>query len=213
MKQTFILDFDDLAFGSPGLEEVMKLKEHYPNLKVTFFTIPVPECILKREVTPAKYKEWAKVLKDMDWIEICPHGFTHQESEFLLDKSGKKIKLLDYETAKLYIQAAEKTFNEIGLPFKKIWKSPYWETSPEAYKAIMNMNYEIACDPNQPHPDGAYLYDWSIDKRIPLRPVVRGHGHLYGNNENNIQKCMENLLDIPTGSEFKFVSEAIKERL
>jgi hypothetical protein len=213
MSQTFILDADDLEYGLPGLEDVLKLKEHYPKLKFTFFMTPIPGILLANQSTPEKYKEWAKVLKQ-DWIEICPHGLTHQGQEFLyrLNRKNKPV-LLDYETAKTYIKAAEKTFNELELPFKKIWKSPHWATSSEAYDAIIDAGYTIACDPNQPYPSNSYLYNWSYDMPVSRRPVVKGHGHLHGNNRNTIRRCISNILEIPTDSEFKFVSEAVKEGL
>jgi len=213
MSQTFILEADDLEFGKGGFEDVLKLKEHYPNLKFTFFMTPIPNILLSGQSTPDKYKEWAEHLKK-DWIEICPHGLTHQGQEFLYRLTQKnKPKLLDYKTAKIYIEAGEGTFAQLDLPYKKIWKSPHWATSPEAYDAIKDKGYEIACDPNQPHPDNAYLYNWSYDQPISYRPVVKGHGHLHGSSPNTIRRCIKNLLEIPTDAEFKFVSEAIKEGL
>jgi len=211
MSQIFVLEADDLEFGKSGFEDVLKLKEHYPKLKFTFFMVPIPNILLAQQSSPAKYKEWAKHLK-RDWIEICPHGLTHQGQEFFyrLNRNNKPV-LLDYETAKLYIQAAEKTFAQLDLPFKKIWKSPHWATSPEAYDAIKDMGYKIACDPNQPHPDDAYLYNWSFDQPISHRPIVKGHGHINGSSPNVIRRCIKNLLQIPTDATFKFVSEAIKE--
>ena len=213
MSQTFVCEADDLQFGMPGLEDVLKLKEHYPKLKFTFFMTPIPGILLEQQSTPEKYKEWAKHLKK-DWIEICPHGLTHQGQEFLyrLNNRNKPV-ILDYETAKIYIKAAEKTFAQLDLPFKKIWKSPHWATSPGAYDAIKDMGYTIACDPNQPYPDGAYLYNWSYDQPVSYRPVVKGHGHLYGNNNNTIRKCISNLMQMPADAEFLTVSEAIERGL
>ena len=213
MNQIFVLDADDLEFGKGGFEDVLKLKEHYPKMKFTFFMTPIPNILLANQSSVADYKKWTDYLKQ-DWIEICPHGLTHQGQEFFyrLDQNGNP-KLLDYETAKLYIQAAEKTFNELGLPFQKIWKSPHWATSPEAYDAIKDMGYKIACNPFEPHPEDAYLYNWSYDHSISYRPVVKGHGHLNGNSPNVIRKCIKNLLQIPEDATFKFVSEAIKENL
>jgi len=213
IKQTFICNFDDLECGLPGFEEILKLKEHYPKLKVTLFMTPIPEIFLKKQITEEKYKEWAQELKK-DWIEICPHGLTHQGQEMMFRTNNRgKVVLLDYDTAKLYIEVAEKTFKDLDLPYKKIWKSPHWSTSPEAYKALWKKGYKVACDPNQPHPPDTYLYDWSIDRRIPLRPIVKGHGHLSGNNENHIRRCIKNLLQIPVDAEFLFVSEAIERGL
>jgi len=213
MSQTFILDFDDLEFAKPGLEELIKLKEHYPKLKVTCFMTPIPEVILKEAHTPKEYQDWANELKKLDWIEICPHGITHQGPEMLMMEENGKMALVDKKTAKSYLEAVEHTFKQLGLKYKKIWKSPHWQTSPGAYKVLWKRGYKVACDPNEAHPDDAYLYDWSIDTPIPLRPVVKGHGHLTPNNSNYIRRCIRNLVKIPTDAEFLWVSEAIERGL
>ena len=214
MKQTFVLEADDLQFGAPGFEDVLRLKEHYPALKFTFFMIPVPSILLERQAKPDAYREWAKYLKQ-DWIEICPHGFAHQEGEMshYYTRKGNR-KEINYKTANLLIDASEKTFKELDLPFKKIWRSPYWETSKEAYRALFDRGYVVAVDPNQPTPEASeggkiYKYNWSYDSSPPPLQLVRGHGHLYGQNKNTIRRCVDNLLRIPEDAEFKFASEVI----
>jgi hypothetical protein len=213
IKRTIVLDFDDLECGKPGLEEVLKLKEHFPNLKVTFFMVPMPMGLLKGELSTSKYREWAGFLREnQDWIEICPHGFTHSGFEMrnYQTKTGK-IKVVDTKTANLMIDSAEKMFKELNLPFKKIWKSPFWESSQDTIRALWNRGYTVACDPNQPIPIGGdvYLFNWSIEKPMPKLPIVYGHGHLYPPSANAIQFAMSNLLAMPEDAEFKFVSETL----
>jgi len=210
MKKTFVLDFDDLQFAKPGLDMILKLKEHYPNLKVTLFMTPIPEAIINRNSKPIEYRSWANYLKQ-DWIEICPHGLQHckGEMEYYYDKGKKKN--VTFKQANEIIDAAESTFKQLGLPFKKIWKSPYWQTSKGTYKALWDRGYIVAVDPNQDIPKGGqiYLYNWSTEKPVPYYPLIKGHGHLFGPSTNTIHKCMQNLLDIPTDAEFKFISEVI----
>lgn len=212
MKQTFVLDFHDLEIGRPGLEEVLKLKEHYPALKVTLFMVPLAQSVLNGKITPKQYQEWADFLKKQDWIELCPHGVTHQGDEMLHYRTPKGRKAeVHYEMANLYIDAAEHTFKQLGLPFKKIWASPHWLSSWDTLKALWDRGYTLAVDPNQLTPSGGptYKWNWSIDKSIPISPLVKGHGHLYPPSPNAIQTHLGNLLKIPTNAEFRWVSEVL----
>lgn len=205
------LETHDLELHKPGLDEFIKIREHLPNMKLTFFTVPIAASLVKKIASVEDYQEWADWIKDQDWIEICPHGMTHAQAEMLYLPTRKE-KLVDYKTACDYIEAAEHTFNQLGLPFKKIWASPFWQTSPEAYKALWDKGYTVAVDPNQEIPEGGpvYTYNWSIDTPFPTHlDVVKGHGHMYPPSKNAIQRCMENVLSIPPDYEFKFVSEVL----
>lgn len=206
---TIVLDIDDLAIGSPGLDEFIRLREHLPNLKVTFFMIPIPAALVKKTVTVAEYQDWADWLKNQDWIEICPHGMTHAPYEMKYLHGQKR--LLDYETAKTFIRASERTFEQLSLPYQKIWKSPFWESSPECYRALWDEGYTVAVDRNQKKPEGGpvYVYNWSIDEPIPDYDLLKGHGHMYPPSANAIQRSFQNILKLPTDAEFKFVSEVL----
>lgn len=214
-KKTIVLDADDLEVGKPGLEHILKLKEHYPGLKFTLFMVPIPQAGVAGNITSAEYKKWAKFLvKNKDWLEICPHGVMHagHEMKWEVTKSGKQ-RLVNYETANLYIDAAEHTFKQLNLPFAKIWKSPHWESSPDTLKALWDRGYTVAVDPNQEVPLGGpvYLYNWSFDQPIPDISFLKGHGHMHtpGANRNALERCMRNLLKMPTDAEFKFISEVL----
>lgn len=211
MSYTIFLDVDDLEIGKQGLEHFLNLKEHYPNLKVTFFMVPIPSTVLQKKTTMAQYKEWARWLKEnSDWIEICPHGMTHSGFEMKYYSERGKEKLVDYETAMLYLDAVEKMFAELELPYQKIWKSPHWETSPEAYRALWDRGYTVAVDKNQPVPNGGpvYIYSWSIDTPFPEgESVVKAHGHMYPPSRNAINLCLDTILTMPTDATFKFLSE------
>lgn len=212
--KTLVLDFDDLELGKPGLEMVLKVKDHYPGLKVTFFMTPAAENLLNGNIKPAQYREWVEHLKQYDWIEVCPHGFAHMGHEMKWYKNNRgNVKMVDYQVANEIIDASEHTFNDLGLPFKKIWKSPHWETSPDAYKALWDRGYVVAVDPNQDIPLGGpiYLYNWSINEEIPDVDFIKGHGHMFDpySNLNAIQNCFPQLLSMPTDAQFKFVSEVV----
>ena len=192
MRQTFVMDFDDLELAKSGLDMIFKLKEHYPNFKVNLFMIPIPQAILNGNSKPDEYKEWAKYLKT-DWIEICPHGLMHFPAEMEYYETKKSKRKVTYKQANEIIDAAEHTFKQLDLPFKKIWKSPHWQTSPETYRALWERGYTVAVDPNQDIPEGkVYTYNWSVENPIPHFPVVKGHGHMWDKSPNVIHKCMHN---------------------
>jgi hypothetical protein len=210
---TIILEFDDLEANKPGLDEVIRLKEHYPTLKVTFFMVPIPQSLLAKDLKLVDYRKWSDWVKAQDWIEVCPHGMTHAgfEMKYATNNRGREV-LVDYDLANIYLDAVEHTFKELDLPYQKVWKSPHWETSPDALKAIWDRGYVIACDPNQPVPEGGpvYLYDWSIDTPYPKgQEIVKAHGHMYPPSSNAIGYSWRTVLQMPQDAEFKFVSEVL----
>lgn len=219
VKKTFVLDFDDLEIGKPGLDLIFKLKEHYPKLKISLFFVPLAEMVLSRQITTKEYRAWIDELKKLDWVELLPHGVTHQQGEMMVrtTQKGKEVPL-DYKNANLYLDVVEHTYKDLGLPLKKIWKSPHWLSSPATCKALWDRGYTIAVDPNQPMPVGGnvYVYNWSVEFKYQSKywdyDVVKGHGHMYGKINNAIHKCLNNLLSIPPDAEFKFVSEVVDEK-
>ena len=74
-----ILDIDDLSPSIPNMDLILKLKEHYPKLKITAFTIPADTRTFNdsrdKEDFSKVYDQWAAILKENPWIEIAPHRF------------------------------------------------------------------------------------------------------------------------------------------
>lgn len=199
----FVVELDDFTVGT-ALTNLLKIKEHFPNFKVTAFTIPMNISVAKGEMPLEKYKEWAAIVKQYDWIEIAIHGFSHMQDE---------CKNIDRETAELMLTASEKMLkNELGLDYVKVFKAPYWLASKEMYEALANRGYLVAIDRNQLPPDieglQTYVYNWSIDeKRLPEGEWIKGHGHFYGTN-NDIEFCMANMFDkFDTDSKFFTITE------
>ncbi|MCK9370676.1 DUF2334 domain-containing protein [Candidatus Dojkabacteria bacterium] len=200
-----ILDLDDFSPVRSGLECLQTIKEHFPKFKVTLFTPAANQLLITGKFTKDKYKEWTKIIRSFDWIEICPHGFGHLQKEMDTTKD---------EATKI-IENCEKVFKDIDLPYKKIWKSPFWQTSKDAYEVLRDKGYTVATDPNQPDPkiEGLkqYQYDWSIEKPIPKQELIKAHGHV-DTMDNSIERCYTNILDLPTDTEFLFISEYLNEK-
>lgn len=200
-----VLDIDDFAFLHPGLDELLMIKKHYPNFKITCFTIPLPKTFFitenKKHFTEDKYKKWAFLIKKYDWIEIAIHGLTHIHNEMNCS----------YDKAVKIVKSAENIFKKFDLPFKKIFKAPYWQYSFESLRALKDLGYIVAEDRNNPlsnKPEGlkTYTYNWSFEEPMPDLPIIKGHGHTR-DPKNGIDICLENIFKLPTSSQFKFISE------
>lgn len=214
MKQKLALDFDDLCYSCHNLEIFQKLKEHYPELKVTLFTIPMDIGYLRGKPWSEFMREskvWRDTINKLDWVELGVHGLAHMQNEFMCEVSEAIQKL----------QAGEKVMQEMGMKYKKIFKAPFWQMTDEVARAIEKRGYVIAIDRNKSIPKGLkkyYQYNWSIEEPFPKTlKVIKGHGHIarfFGSstpNTNGLDGCFTKLMKIPD-VEFKFVSEIIKEK-
>lgn len=202
-------DVHDLGFLLPGLEDLQRIKKALPNFKVTCYTIPLPSQFFTAENSKhfklEKYKQWAKIVNQMDWIEIGFHGFSHTHFEMSCT----------YDKAIEIITAGENMFNEIGLKYEKIFAAPYWQISYDAMVALRDKGYVVAMDRNHPRPIPEGLktttYNWSFEEPIDrLATKVIGHGHV-GNSKrtaNDVGRCYTGIIrQISPDEPFGFISE------
>jgi hypothetical protein len=216
-----VMDVDDFGFLLPGYDDLLRLKKSLPGLRITCFTIPLPKEFYHNEnskqFSVSKYRKWAKLVNEQDWIEIAFHGFSHVHHE--LEAT--------YEKTTQLIKATENLWNEIGLKYSKIYKAPYWQYSYDALVALRDMGYTIAIDRNHPRPvpDGAktFVYNWSFEEPLPAaQPIagatpqrfepLKGHGHFVGNNSNNISTTLANVLhQIPGDATFLTIGEYLEK--
>jgi len=202
IKQTIILDLDDLMPITPGLDHILSMKEHYPNFKCTCFTPAFCSLVWKRQLDVNKVKAWFEMLKQYPWIEIAPHGFVHERGECMVGRK-EAIKMID---------TIEMVFRESKTPFIKVFKAPHWEMSKEFEEVLHERGYTIAIDRNNPVSytnAPKYIWNWSIDEPIMDYPIIRAHGHMHGTN-NGLDTCLPNLLKIPTDVEFQTIGEYLK---
>lgn len=201
-----VMDVDDFGFLLPGYDDLLRLKKAFPNFRITCFTIPLPKEFYHpqnaKSFSNEKYKQWAKIVNEQDWIEVAIHGFSHIHHE--LDCT--------YDKAIDLITAVENYFNNIGLKYSKIFKAPYWQYSHDALVALRDKGYVIAIDRNHERsvPDGAekYVFNWSFEEPLPVVPIVKGHGHFTGQNTNNISKTLANICHVlPRDTTFMTISE------
>ncbi len=207
--KTYSIDIHDFGLLLPGLDDLLRIKQHYDNFKITCFTIPLPKEFFapenQKHFNKEKYEKWAKIINSYDWIEIAMHGFSHTYNEFNCK----------YQQAELSLKAAENLWDEVGLKYKKLFCAPYWQYSYDALHALKDRGYTVALDRNYPIgiPEGTktYIYNWDISEPLSKEiNEITGHGHAYhtDGSKNAIGDCYNNIINsIPAGANFKFVSE------
>lgn len=208
MQHRYYLDVHDFGFLMPGMDDMLRLKEIIPDFKITAFTIPFPKEFFipenQKHFKIEKYKRWAKVINNYDWLEIGFHGFAHTHNEMNST----------YDKASLLLKASENLFDKIGLNYKKIFCAPYWQYSYDALNALKDNGYIIAIDRNHirevPKGTKKYIYNWSLEEKMPNIKNIVGHGHLgYSKNvKNTLDKCYQHIItSIPEDAKFGFISE------
>lgn len=204
----FYLDVDDFGFLLPGIDDMLRLKKHWPGFKMTCMTVPLPKEFYFGEnakyFTNEKYKKWAKMVNDLGFIEIGLHGFSHTMGEFDCK----------YQHAGLQLKAAEALFEEVGLRYKKIFRAPYWQYSYDSLMALKDRGYVVCANPENPCaiPPGTkiHAHNWSFERPLPDAKVIKGHGHSSNTErvKNSLATCYENMAKvIPKDAEFGFLSE------
>jgi predicted deacetylase len=205
MKQ-ISLDFDDFSLQNNNLFYIYKLREQYPNFKVSMFYIPADLQYYQNLMEEERLQvlEQVRTAIKEGWLELIPHGLMHVKQEFL------KMSAKDME---LILKAYEEHFKELDLPYVKGFKAPFWQISKEAIKVLNKRGWFLAIDRNQPDCLKAkknYVYNWSIDEPFKELKQVKAHGHISGPSRNNIAESMINLSQIPQDYQWKFISEVMK---
>jgi predicted deacetylase len=171
------------------------------------FTIPCDFVFEgNREANLMRKETLALVKKQLDWIELIPHGLLHTKDEF---------KNCDYKTMMDYVfPAIDETFKKDGLPYVKGFKAPYWLWNKDVVKALNDKGWWGAIDRKgwMLRPKKVYVYTHSIDEWFSESnlPVIKLHGHITGMMDNGIEKCFTNLFRMPPDAEFKFASEMVE---
>jgi hypothetical protein len=207
--KTICLDFDDWSVLNNRLDLLLKLKEAYPKLKVSLFTIPydvVQETQVNARIMRATTLEAIK--KNLDWLEIIPHGLLHLQRE---------LEKCDYETMKKYvIPAIDECFKRDDLPYVKGFKAPYWLWNKDVVKALDEEGWWGAVDRNQPsmlRTKKYYIYGHNINEPFweSTLDVLKLHGHITNQMPDNFEKNFVNLFKMPADAEFKFASELLDD--
>lgn len=181
--KTLIVDFDDWndANAANTRDMLFQLHREIPGFKVTLFAIG-------SQCDPIVLRELAST----GWIEFAAHGWTHSYLECShWNRSFTEEHLARYEG--------------IGC-FAKVFKAPYWETSPGLYEGLIRRGWMLADHPRN---------DDVRPKELEPRTYKLGtpgcvHGHVQNVCGNGLQEKFEYYRSL-RADRFLFVSEAIEE--
>lgn len=202
-------EFHDWSVLNNRLDLLYKIKEHYPNFKVSMFTIPFDS---RFELDTQKiYRKQAlkEIKKNLDWIQIIPHGLTHIDRE---------MENCDYELFKKSVMPSIKeVFDRDELPFEKGFCAPYWLWNEDVVRALDEEGWWGAIDRNQPDMLSTkkfYKYSHSLEEPFWLstNEIVKLHGHIDGTSANDIERCITNMMKIPVDAEWHFITDFLEER-
>jgi len=199
---TACLDLHDFSVNRNRFDLLLKLREHFPKLKVSLFTIPRLDFISDEKSL--------KMIKDnLDWLQIIPHGFIHARTETQFSTYGE----FKNNTLPLIHEA----FRNDGLPYEKGFCAPHWRWSADVVKVLDELGWWGAVSYERPKmlvPKRFYSYDYTIDKPFweSEKNVLKLHGHLYG-TRNDLGKCFDNLLKLPHYTEWQYVTNFLEEKI
>lgn len=203
---TYSLDLHDATISNNGIELLKQVKEHYPNFKVSLFFIPVDKVTETVAQARIMKDQNIKLIKDnLDWIELLPHGLIHIPREF---------EHCDRQTMKMVLQSIDEAFKSYDLPYKKVFCSPYWLWNQEVVDVLDEYGWAGASDRNQPkmiRTKKNYTYDYSISEAFHKADdeIIKLHGHIDGESDNDLEKCFLNLFKCNRKADWKFVSELL----
>jgi hypothetical protein len=186
-KRYFVVDFDDYCDSTMAdtIGPLTQLKEQYPLLKVTLFTIPSrtsPQTIAAAEALG-------------DWVALAPHGYFHTRGECLAwsdEEAYKKIKAA----------------RDMGLT-APIFRAPGWLLDGDTYIACQKLDISVASHnlfriPQTGVPE--YVYNLVQGRSKGVRPI---HGHVSPVSGNFIRDMIKDgRLSFPVKADFKFCHEA-----
>jgi predicted deacetylase len=205
-KQTISLDLHDFSVLRNRFDLLLKLKEHYPQAKVSLFTIPYDYEV--EMTTQAVYRDKAlSILKEnLDWLQIIPHGLSHIPREF--EKA-------DAQTMELTLEAIDQMFTKDGIPYEKGFCAPYWLWTQDVVDVLDKHGWWGAVDRNQPNmlkTKRFYTYSHSIDEDFSKATGdLKLHGHMGKPSSNGLGDCFTNLFKIDESATWHFVSDMLEE--
>lgn len=197
-----VLDLHDFSVANNRLDLLLKLKEHFPNFKVSMFTVPYEK---KEDWGPTLIHDenLKEIKKHLGWIQIIPHGLHHD---------GREARNWDYEIFK------HKIFPEIiaglsALPFEKGFCAPHWDWNSGVVKYLDEIGWwgAVLREDKMLKTKRFYRYTHLLNEPFweSDLPVLKLHGHVYG-TKNDIGLCFNNLLKLPKDTTFEYVTNHIE---
>lgn len=184
---------------------LFRLKERFPDFRVSLFTVPVD-----------KKEDWGSYLirednlnmikRNLSWMQLIPHGLNHD---------GSEVREWSYQHFKSSVMLdIDAGFLKDGLPYEKGFCAPHWRWNEDVVRALDDTCWWGAVDPRQPDmpcPLKFYRYSHPIDAFPTDLPELKLHGHVYG-TKNDLGKCLDNLLALPEDVGWRFVTDFLETK-
>lgn len=186
-----VFTLDDFHENNHRLDLLLSLKERFPKLKATLFTIP-SKCSI----------EWLKDLKEKyDWIEFAVHGWFHDVSRHVENSELYPEECLNWskEDANKYLKMAE----DMGV-FIKGFKAPGWGMNHDVFHVLQDRGYWVMDNKDRVHerPD-------DITNNYETGHLWEVNGHIQETPFNGLETMINNKLNFSENSNFYFVSEVV----
>ncbi len=193
------LDLHDFSIVNNRLDLLKALKDYFDDFRVSLFTVPVDES--RDWGAYQSRKELVKEIREIEWIQLIPHGYMHL---------GSEMRNADYRFFKeITLPGIKEAFERDGLKYEKGFCAPHWRWSDGVVKALDEEGWWGAVDPRQPgmlKTKRYYVYDNAIDD---IKSGTKLHGHVYG-TRNDLGLCMKNLLKLPKDTKWEFITDYIQ---
>lgn len=198
------LDLHDFSVVNNRLGLLLKLKEVFPDFKVSLFIVTHDDIM---DWGPSLlYKEYLGVIKkNLDWLQIIPHSYKH---------NGREAKSFDtYEFGEMLLPAIERDLKDLELPYVNGYCAPHWEWNRSVVSVLDEMNWWGAVDRDKKmlYTKKYYKYNYLLNEPFyeSKDEVLKLHGHVYG-TKNDLGECFENLLKLPKDTKWHFVTDFIE---
>ena len=207
-KQKICLDLDDGSILRNRVDLLDRLKEHYPDLKLTLFYIPYDYELEMRPDLSVLRPSRLKWLQDrLGWIRLVPHGISHLPREF---------EHADKQTTLDYLDSIAGEMEKDGLPAVKGFKAPQWLWNQDVVDALDERGWWGAVDRNQTDMlRTKRFYEYNLSTHEPFwmvkKDVWKLHGHMTKPSVNDLESTFMNLMKMPLDAEFLYADELLEE--
>ena len=198
------LALHDFSVVHNRLDILLKLKEHFPNFKVSLFTIPIDK---KMDWGPylIRGELLEKIREHLGWMQIITHGLRHE---------GSDVKNWNYKYTKDIVLPTIKTIFCNSLPFVNGFCAPHWRWNKEIVRALDDSGWwgAVDRDKNMPYTKKFYKYNFLLNEPFyeSNLELLKLHGHIYG-TKNDVGRCIDSLLRLPLDTEWVFATECLEE--
>jgi len=209
MGMRVVLDLDDFSVLRNRMDLLLQIKEHYPNFKVSMFTIPFDYEYETSMLRLQREEALQKIKDNLDWIQIIPHGLTHMPREF--ENADKQI-------TRMALASIDEAFKKDGLPYEKGFKAPFWLWNQDVVDVLNEEGWWGAQDRNQPEnvrTNRFYEYTHSIDEPFwnVQTDLLKLHGHISLPSANNLEDCLLNIFKLPADVQWCFATEFLEDKV